>query len=202
MQRRQTDESVTGAGRTVRILGARHERKCPLGVSHWEWVLRIKCRPYLTLALSLPLCGPERELKRRTPKHEAFADASRAAASRQSTDFSCRPRAKIIRQPEALNYPETIRPPATPYRARGSERPAVRGIIHLPAMAGRCWRRGGVSRHRRHERRQPRAAVIIVSGDRERLRAVTIERTRTLFAEAWPANEAGCCEDLHGAGWL
>ena len=26
----QTDESVTGAGRTVRILGARHERKCPL----------------------------------------------------------------------------------------------------------------------------------------------------------------------------
>jgi len=30
MQRRQTGESVTGAGRTVRILGARHERKCPL----------------------------------------------------------------------------------------------------------------------------------------------------------------------------
>ena len=43
-------------------------------------------------------------------------------------------------------------------------------------MAGRCWRRGGVSRRRQHERRQPRAAMIVVSGDREELRAVTIEQ--------------------------
>jgi hypothetical protein len=32
--------------------------------------------------------------------------------------------------------------------------------------------------------------MIVVSGDREELRAVTIERTRTLFAGAWPAIEA------------
>ena len=57
-------------------------------------------------------------------------------------------------------------------------------------MAARCWRCGGVSRRRQHERRQPRAAMIIVSGDREELRAVTIERTRTLLAGAWPAIEA------------
>ena len=43
-------------------------------------------------------------------------------------------------------------------------------------MAARCWRCGGVSRRRQHERRQPRAAMIIVSGDREELRAVTIEQ--------------------------
>jgi hypothetical protein len=36
--------------------------------------------------------------------------------------------------------------------------------------------------------------MLIVSGDREELRAVTIERTRTLFAEAWPAIEAGASE--------
>jgi hypothetical protein len=33
--------------------------------------------------------------------------------------------------------------------------------------------------------------MIIVCGDREGLRAVTIERTRTLLAGAWPAIEAG-----------
>ena len=32
--------------------------------------------------------------------------------------------------------------------------------------------------------------------------AVTIERTRTLLAEAWPAIEAGDVEDLRGAGRL
>ena len=35
MQRRQTDESVTGAGETGPRLGARHERKCWLGAA-WE----------------------------------------------------------------------------------------------------------------------------------------------------------------------
>ncbi len=30
MERRQSDESGQAAGRTVRILGARNERKCPL----------------------------------------------------------------------------------------------------------------------------------------------------------------------------
>jgi len=36
----KADESVTGAGRTVRILGVRHERKCPLcenrGACRWQ----------------------------------------------------------------------------------------------------------------------------------------------------------------------
>jgi hypothetical protein len=44
--------------------------------------------------------------------------------------------------------------------------------------------------------------MTFVNGDREWLRAVTIERTRTLLAEAWPAIEAGAVENLHGAGWL
>jgi hypothetical protein len=37
-----------------------------------------------------------------------------------------------------------------PNRAR-SERPAVRNL-RKPEMAGRCWRCGGVSRRRQHER--------------------------------------------------
>jgi len=40
--------------------------------------------------------------------------------------------------------------------------------------------------------------MIIVSGDREGLRAVTIERTRTLLAEAWPAIEAGLLPAISG----
>ena len=43
-------------------------------------------------------------------------------------------------------------------------------------MAGRCPASDGVSRLAGHERRQSRAAMIIVSGDREALRAVTIEQ--------------------------
>ena len=38
-----------------------------------------------------------------------------------------------------------------------SERPAV-SEHRKPMMAGRCWRRGGVSRRRQHERRRPRVA--------------------------------------------
>jgi hypothetical protein len=54
MERRQTDESGQAAGGTVPILGARHEHKCRLGEA--------RELPYLTLALSLPSDGPEREL--------------------------------------------------------------------------------------------------------------------------------------------
>ena len=43
-------------------------------------------------------------------------------------------------------------------------------------MAGRCTASVGVSRLAVHERRQPRAAMIVVNGDREELRAVTIEQ--------------------------
>ena len=65
MQRRQTDESVTGAGRTVRILGARHERKCPLCDSlesfrtgtlpHWQtFPARPSRRPGRDIAVRWP----------------------------------------------------------------------------------------------------------------------------------------------------
>ena len=43
-------------------------------------------------------------------------------------------------------------------------------------MAARCTASVGVSRLAVHERRQPRAAMIVVNGDREELRAVTIEQ--------------------------
>jgi len=50
------------------------------------------------------------------------------------------------------------------YRVRiaraDSERPAVNGH-RKPMMAGRCWRCGGVSRRRQHERRRPRAGIGI-----------------------------------------
>ena len=41
------------------------------------------------------------------------------------------------------------------------------GEQRKPEQAGRCWRSGGVSRRRQHERRRPRAGMIIVNGDRE-----------------------------------
>ena len=41
------------------------------------------------------------------------------ATGNQSTNFSCRPRAKINRQPEALDNPETIRQPTTPRSCAG-----------------------------------------------------------------------------------
>ena len=34
-------------------------------------------------------------------------------------------------------------------------------------QAGRCWRSGGVSRRRQHERRRPRAAIDYANGSRE-----------------------------------
>ena len=43
-------------------------------------------------------------------------------------------------------------------------------------MAARCTATDGVSRLAVHERRQLRAAMIVVNGDREELRAVTIEQ--------------------------
>ena len=48
-------------------------------------------------------------------------------------------------------------------------------------MAGRCTASVGVSRLAVHERRQPRAAMIVVSGDREELRAVTIEQREPIL---------------------
>ena len=41
-----------------------------------------------------------------------------------------------------------------------SEKPAVSGH-RKPMKAGWCWRRGGVSRRRQHERRRPRAGIGI-----------------------------------------
>ena len=41
-----------------------------------------------------------------------------------------------------------------------SEKPADTGH-RKPVKAGWCWRSGGVSRRRQHERRRPRAAIGI-----------------------------------------
>jgi len=50
----------------------------------------------------------------------------------------------------------------------------------------------GAGQQASHERRQPRVTRIIREGKpRVGCAFVTIERTRTLFAEAWPAIEAG-----------
>ena len=41
------------------------------------------------------------------------------------------------------------------------------GEHRTPMQAGRCWRSGGVSRRRQHERRRPRATIDPANGDRE-----------------------------------
>jgi hypothetical protein len=49
------------------------------------------------------------QLKRLVADAGLFIQARSAATSQQFTNFSCRPRAKNIRQPETLDNPETIR---------------------------------------------------------------------------------------------
>ena len=90
MERRQTDESGQAAGGSV---PSQIERRAELAQSLSEKMARL-------------------------------ADAGiflggAIATGNQSTNFSCRPRAKIIRQPEALDNPETIRQPTTPISRAG-----------------------------------------------------------------------------------
>ena len=65
-----------------------------------------------------------RYLVQGTPHKWRLADAGlfwggAIATGNQFTNFSCRPRAKIIRQPEALDNPETFRQPTTPISRAG-----------------------------------------------------------------------------------
>ncbi len=158
MQRRQTDESVTGAGRIVRILGARHERKCPLceclGAFRPGNLFRHAQAAGLGVILlclgrgeaSRPLKNGDRKRSARSPPRGA------PATSQQSTNFS--PPGRALKSSANLNAWIARKPfehLRRSTRARGSERHAE-WDVRKPVKACRCWRSGGVSRRRQHER--------------------------------------------------
>ena len=163
MQRRQTDESVTGAGRTVRILGARHERKCPLCDSlgsfrtgtmpHWQTFPHAQAAGLGVILLCLGRGEASRPLKKGDRKRSARSPPRGAlATSQQSTNFS--PPGRALKSSANLNGWIAQKPfedLRRSTRARGSERHAE-WDVRKPVKACRCWRSGGVSRRRQHER--------------------------------------------------